>query len=124
MIRAYSVSALCVSQRFPQIFQSLIFLYCACEYKIFWFVSFHHLKKRQTSIDHCPPRMIASSIVKPFAALWTHLNEKQNTLQKLAMQKELQEDEIKSKQADLDKSTLCHQTFIYTPELYQAWIEY
>jgi hypothetical protein len=63
--------------------------------------------------------MIASSIVQPFAALWTHLNEKQNTLQKLAMQKELQDAEIKCKQADLDKSTSHHQSFIFTPHIYQ-----
>ena len=62
------------------------------------------LSPRSNLIDHCTPIMIASSIVQPFAALWTHLNEKQNTLQKLAMQKELQEAEIKCKQADLDKS--------------------
>lgn len=64
--------------------------------------------------------MIASSIVKPFEALWTHLNEKQNTLQKLAMQKELQEAEIKCKQKELDTS--CVSQFVH--ELYQAMIEF
>ncbi len=59
-------------------------------------------------INHHRPRMIASSIAKPFEALWTHLNEKQNALQKLAMQKELQEAEIKCKQKELDTSCVLY----------------
>jgi hypothetical protein len=64
--------------------------------------------------------MIASSIAKPFEALLTHLNEKQNALQKLAMQKELQEAEIKCKQKEVDTS--CVSPFMQ--ELYQTKIQF